>query len=519
MVIALLAACIADKAEDSAGPAVPECDATTITLAQELLPVDLPANGALEHQGPGVALGDIDGDDDLDALVAWAGGSVVLRNDGTGTMTPDSSADLDRGSWMRGASAALVDFDLDGDLDAYVGEYEGGEWLARNDEGHFTGIRLSEGAVGWSPWSGAWGDADGDGDLDLYVSNRPSDIEPPAVLAGTSYGIGNYLYINGGPGVFTRDDSRIPQDDNWGITFHSVWVDWDRDGDLDIYEANDWGHYVVPNRLLLNDGSGRFTADPTRHCDVPMYGMGAAVGDVEGDGWPDLYVTDIGSPDLLGNLEGVCFNATQSLGAYVAPSPTNLTSWGTAFTDMDRNGCPDLLVAFGRLGGTMDEYLEGITGVDGAGEDPLLQSNVLLLNDCAPSYSRLEGTDFDAFPERDRALVVGDLDRDGRADLVTAGRDFVRVWMAGGGCDNGVTVRLAMPGPNPAGIGSQVTVTTSEGSQVQWMLPSTMGSASAAELYFGLGDRTEGLVSVQWPDGSDTVDVAARAGDLLTIEP
>ncbi len=512
----------ADSSESGDTAAVaPTCDPVTITLTQDLRPEVFPTHASAERQQPGVGLGDLDGDGDLDALVAWAGGSFGLRNDGAGALSIDPTIDFDGAAagWPSGVSIALADLDADGDLDAFLGEYDGGDWIVWNDgAARFTGQRLSTGEETFSPWTGAWGDADGDGDLDLFVARRPSDIQFDLVIAGQQTGPGNYLYVNEGGGVVVRDDARIPQADNVGITFHGAWVDVEGDGDLDVYEANDWGYHVVPNRLLRNDGSGHFTADTACSCDIPMYSMGVAVGDANADERPDLVVTDIGSPRTFRNLDGAGFaEAGLAWNAYVPPSETNLVSWGTSFLDFDRNGCSDLVFMYGRLGEASEAIFEnGLPGVESGTEDPELQSNVLLLSDCAPSFTRVEGTDFDRFPDRDRSVAVGDLNGDGRADLVSGGRDFVRVWMAGGGCENGVTLRLNQPGENPAGIGARVRVEAGGRTQVQWMLPSTTNSSSALELYFGLGDAGEGDVSVLWPDGT-TTELSVGAGDVTTV--
>ena len=107
-------------------------------------------------------------------------------------------------------------------------------------------------------------------------------------------------------------------------------------------------------------------------------------------------------------------------------------------------------------------------------------------------------------PSRTRAVAVGDLDQDGRPDLVTAGKYFLRTWHTDGGCEPGIQVRLDGGGRNHAGIGARVTLEADGRTFTKWMLPSTTGSASATELYFGLpGDS--GDLTVTWPDGEETV--------------
>lgn len=512
-----LLACAAEG--DSAvsdAPVEVSCDAATLTLTQDLRQEELPTTGSLDHTEHGLALGDLDGDGDLDALVAWPGGVFGLRNDGSGTMAVDLGIDVDGGATIVfGSAVALADLDADGDLDAYMGEYPTGDLLLWNDgAGRFTSERLSVGDPLFSPWSGTFGDVDGDGDLDLYIAMLVPNLEPGPVMDGTLVAGPNYLYVNEGAGHMVRDDSRIPAEGNDGFTFHAPFVDLDGDGDLDIYEANDWGAYRQPNRYLENDGTGHFSNTEGCYCEPAMYAMGVGVGDVHGDGRPDLVITNLTTPTLLTNADGGMADSTYALGLAVPPSETNFSSWGASFVDLDRNGCTDVALMFGRL--AYDVGLD-LSGVPEGAYDPDKQANVMMMNDCSPSFTRLTGTDFDTWLDRDRSVVVGDLDGDGRPDLVSSGKHFVRVWMAGGGCENGVTVRLSQPGENSAAIGARVTLHANGRDEVMWMLPSTAHSSSALELTFGLGDASSGELTVLWPDGSLTEGVTANAGDVLTV--
>jgi hypothetical protein len=514
-----LTACGDPNAGDSAGdpiPEVPVCEPATLTLTQDMREEDLPAEASNQHTEHGLALADIDNDGDLDVLVGWAAGFFGLRNDGEGNLTVDPTIDIDGGALVRALALAVADLDADGDLDAWVGEYPTGDLLLWNDgTGRFTSERLWEGDERFTPWSGTFGDVDNDGDLDLYVAMLVPNLEPEPVVDGTIVAGPNEIYINQGGGRFSRESARLPSENGEGLTFHAALVDLDSDGDLDVYEANDWGFYVTPNRYLENDGTGHFTVQPDCSCQAEMFAMGVGVGDVQGDGQPDLLVTNLTTPTLFVNYDGVMVDSTLALGGGVPPSSTNFTSWGASFLDFDRNGCTDMGIAFGRLSNDVGLDFEGIPE---DAIDPAVQANVLLMGTCEPGFTRLEGTDFDNFLDRDRSIVVGDLNRDGRPDLVTSGKHFVRVWMAGGGCESGVTVRLSQPGENPAGIGARVTLTANGRDEVMWMLPSTTHSSSALELIFGLGHAAEGEISVLWPDGSRTDGVTVSAGDLVTIE-
>jgi hypothetical protein len=475
-----------------------------VSLDQEWEEVDLPARMDLGTSEPGVALGDVDGDGWVDALVAWGGGSFFLMNDGAGTLELDDGKLLDGAPLPPATGAALLDLDGDGDLDGFLGRLgDEPDRILWNEDGWTGEVLEGEGAT----WSPAFADADGDGDLDLYLARRSPSIEPEAILAGETVGDANALYLQEA-GHFVAAPERIPQEDNFGLTFHAVWVDVDDDGDLDLYEANDFGMVVTPNRLLLND-AGWFTESSSCWCDLPMYGMGVAVGDADGDTRPDLYVTDIGPAALLVNQgDGGFVEAAAAYGAQVAPSSDRLTSWGARFVDLDRDGCDDIVATYGGLSVATVEG-EELPGVSEEWEDRREQADAVLRGGCG-SFTLAEGLGFEEHPGRGRAIAVADLDRDGRPDLVTAGRSYVRAWHTGGGCPEGVSVRLEGPPANRAAIGARVTVEAGDRTMTKWVLPSTMGGQDDPALFFGASD---GRITVRWPDG--TTSGTEGAGEVV----
>ncbi|MES2644839.1 MAG: CRTAC1 family protein [Myxococcota bacterium] len=518
LLVALLGGCAAppDAADgDDSGAAATTCDPLTVTLTEEWLEADLPAYEDRRHTPAGVALGDIDGDGWLDALMAFGGGATALRNDGTGrlVLAPEWSS---AGAPLPKASAAsLVDLDGDGDLDFYLGREDGQEdvvlYNRLRDGGGFVSAPIAGSTSATS--TGAFADFDGDGDLDLFLAATTTDTEGLQVIDGEADGDGCMLFLQDDAGIFVDETARLPAHVLNGWTFQGSPIDADGDGDLDVYMANDFGAWLLPNQLLLNDGHANFTVADDCHCDLVMFGMGAAVGDANGDALPDLYVTDLGGPNLLVNDGvGAFYDATLALGADVPFSPTNLTSWGAAFVDLDQDSWNDLAVTFGQLG--QPEIIEHLDG--GAGwEDGPLQPDVLLLGSAA-GFTRVDVGWND--PSRTRAVAVGDLDRDGRPDLVTAGKYFLRQWHTDGGCAPGVRVTVDAGQKNRQGLGSRVQVTLGERVLTQWMLPSTTGSSSAPELYFGLGGAAGAArVTVTWPDGTTSEAEDVSAGDLLAF--
>lgn len=491
-----------------------ECETPSITLQEDYSGSELPSTFDTSHTLQGIGVGDLDGDGWLDVLMAYGGGAVGLRNDGAGRLVVDPTMDADGGPMPSAQAVALADLDSDGDLDAYLGRDRGysGLILTNDGTGRFTTVDLPDSAQ--AAMTGAFADFDGDGDLDLYTGATVTDSDGQAILDGeVTRGDGDRLFIRGDDGTYTNEtDARIPADSSWGWTFQGSPIDYDADGDLDLYLAHDWGAYILPNRLLNNDGTGHFTRVEDCYCELEMYAMSAAVGDANYDGLPDLYLTDIGGPNLLLNGgDGTFIDATVPLGADVPYSETSLTSWGSTFVDLDQDAWMDLAVTFGQLG--QPEIVGEVQGTSGMVDGPV-QYDVMLMGDRAGGFERPDLGWADG--DRKRAVAIGDLDRDGDPDLLTAGKYFLRQWRTDGGCGAGVRVLLTgMPG-NPSAIGARVQVRIGERTVTQWALPSTTGSSNAPELYFGVGVAHQlDAIEVLWPDCTTSEAGPALPGETV----
>jgi hypothetical protein len=227
--------------------------------------------------GTSSAWGDYDGDGDLDLVVTGADGStstaMIYRNGGEGTFTP-LGAGL---TGVRNGSSAWGDYDADGDLDLVVTGRASLIYTAtiyRNDgEGTFTDI--GAGLTGVQASSSAWGDYDGDGDLDLVVTGFDGS-NPTATI-----------YRNDGEGTFTGIGAGLT-----GVaSSSSAWGDYDGDGDLDLVVTGaDADADDNPTATIYrNDGGGTFT--PLDAGLTGVYGGSSAWGDYDGDGDLDLVVT------------------------------------------------------------------------------------------------------------------------------------------------------------------------------------------------------------------------------------
>jgi hypothetical protein len=466
--------------------------------------------GYHDNRGPGIALADLTGDGWLDAYVASPiGASVVLVNDGAGRLGVDSTAHEGPRPLPRGNAVAATDLDGDGDADLAVGSERGQLDHLLYNEGGLSFRRVDLPESGGETKTVTFGDADGDGDLDLFAAGFTHDPVAGLIEEGLQRGDGNFLWLQQPDGTFAKADGAIPEEAVDALTYHGAFVDADADGDADLFLSDDWGYYVTPNLLLLNDGSGRFTVAEDCFCDHEMAGMGLAIGDSDGDAFPDLFLSDVGDVWLLrGTGEGWYVDAGAS--AAVRPERQELgASWGSVFTDLDQDGWDEIAVTY------------GIILPEDAREDvPDYEADALLHASGDGTYedwsSRL-GFDH---PLRGRAVVSGDLDRDGRPDLVTAGILYVEQWRTTGGCGPGVTLRVSGPPGNPEGIGATITVDLPDRSYTRWLWPSGTYSSSSRELSLGLhGRRGADRITVTMPDGATASAEDVRAGTTLTLTP
>jgi hypothetical protein len=325
---------------------------------------------------------DVDEDGDLDILIcrgAWLGDfgripNVLLRNRGDGTFEDVSVTSGIADPAYPCLAAAWCDYDLDGDLDVYVGnERLGGDHyspsqLLRNDgTGKFTDVARAAGVENMRYSRGTcWGDYDNDGDYDLYVSN---------------FGELNRLYRNRGDGTFEDvaeqlGVARQAEDPKRQRTFQSWFFDFDNDGWLDIFSASYpltagggnvdfhalgmYGEDTVEEtcKLWINDRKGGFRdASVEAGLDRTVFVMGANIADLDADGWTDLYLAT-GAPafevlvpnTMMRNLGGervVDVTAATGLGHLQK-------GHGVAFGDLDHDGDLDAWVNMG--GWYTDDY-------------------------------------------------------------------------------------------------------------------------------------------------------------------
>jgi enediyne biosynthesis protein E4 len=391
-----------------------------------------------EIMGGGGALFDMDGDGDLD-LYLVQGGSLttgkrppnrLFRNRGDGTFD-DVTAGSGAEGRDYGMGVAAGDVDNDGDADLYVTNV-GANVLLRNDgRGRFTDItaRARVDDPGWST-SAIFLDHDADGDLDLFVTHYlhwsaatelqcVNTLGQPDFCSPKSYHrpTGDSLFRNNGNGTFTNVTVQAGLRRAAGNGLGVVAGDFDRNGLPDLFVANDG----TPNHLWLNQGGGRFMeAGLAWGCALDedgtaKAGMGTDATDLDDDGDLDLLVVNLVSEtDSFFRNQGRYFaDDTAAVGLRV--TSRQFTRFGTALIDFDNDGWLDVFEANGRVTRQTPAY----------SSDPYAEPSVLFRGTARGRFQEVapRGGAASALVASSRAAIFGDLDNDGRIDIVVVNRD------------------------------------------------------------------------------------------------
>jgi len=499
-------------------------------------PLTLTESSGLLGLGPsrskGVSLVDFTGDGWPDITVVQEDAVMLLRNRGNGTFEPPSA-----GLGLQGAGGMGVtyaDVDADEDLDLLVTTCEGTDRLFLNDgNGDFTDVTDSAGINRFTMSEGAsFGDLDGDGDLDAYVSIARR-LEPPVQNdeePGTSGGP-NIVWRNDGAGHF--DDASVEfglEASPSGESFGSLLFDLDGDGDVDVLTVHDF----IRDQVFLNNGGGQFhDASHEFLTDQTSGLMGQDAGDVDGDGDMDVYATDWGTDDLFSwvgmfgsrrFVDRLPFVLSDGING-----SANNTGWGCALIDLDNDADLDVVTTSGVSDGYGEKSLEvmrigkmtvlenmGMGFVPGGMVDQTANSGEALLD-------AMSG----------HGLAVGDFDRDGDVDILVGvdGEAKAANWpeslvlrrtnmllrndSARAAEHQWLQLDLSQPGTaNPFGVGARVDVSVGSKQTSRVLLAgSSYLSTHSYTLHFGLGLHSKAdWIRVTWPMGAVQLFVDWPAG-------
>ncbi|MDE2777962.1 MAG: CRTAC1 family protein [Chloroflexota bacterium] len=466
----------------------------------------------------GQAWGDFDRDGWLDLFVTGnLDPNALYRNNGDGSFSLSAHSDQLSLPTLPSGGAAWADYNNDGWLDLYIVNY-GANRLFRNDSGAgFTDVTLDAG-VGdnGKGTSAAWGDYDGDGWLDLYLTNwscYPKCDPVDFTLQG------DRLYHNNGDGSFTDVTLTLDYALTLGSGFAPAFLDYDGDGDQDIYVVNDKLQNDIGNVLWRNDGAGCAhwcwtNASRESNTDLLINGMGVDAGDYDNDGDLDLYITDmVYTMYLLRNDNGDFRSRAQSAGVAINLGPDAGVGWGAAFFDYDNDGWQDLYVA-------STEYFQSFPELETTFMNP--RPDALFRNS-----GGLRFDDVSAQSGIDQALptlgvAYADYDRDGDLDLVTGNwNSGYRLYQNQGGRNRWLSVDLRGYGAvNRNAVGSLVYLTTPDGlTQMQTVrIGAGLGGNNQLPLHFGLGANASANLRIVWSNGVECQLDGVPANQRLILQ-
>ncbi|HEY1648432.1 MAG TPA: CRTAC1 family protein [Terracidiphilus sp.] len=501
----------------------------------------------VESMSGGVALIDYDRDGWPDiyltnaqsvemALHGQPARSALYHNNHDGTFTDvTDKAGVGYPCWAQGA--VVGDYNNDGWPDLLVTCFGGVVLYRNNGDGTFTDVTKSAGLAGDAQWAtgAAFGDYDGDGWDDLFVSRYVSfNLDNMAAFGSSSTckymgidvqcgprglpGSPDSLYHNNRDGTFTDVSRRSGVSDpehRYGLT--AVWSDFNNDGKLDLFVANDAG----ANYLYQGDGTGRFidaglTSGVAFSEDgIAQANMGVAVGDYLHEGRMSILVTHFDSEyAALYHNDGDMSFTDVSNASGVTKSSRGYVQWGDAFADFSNDGWPDILIVSGHVYPQVDTIPHG---------PQYREPMVLLRNRRDGSFediSKAAGAALQV-PRVGRGLAIGDLFNDGRVEAVIenlVGQPTI-LRPRGGPQNHWISFQLEGVKTNRLALNTRVRIKAGNLVQLGEVLSGgSYLSQNDLRVHFGLGghasiDRAE----VLWTDGKIETLTGLAADRFYTV--
>jgi enediyne biosynthesis protein E4 len=489
----------------------------------------------IETMGGGVAILDYDNDGWPDIFFV---NGAQLKNPQPDTEQPDKSApqfwnrlfrnnhdgtftDVTEKAGVKGQGygmgVAVGDYDNDGFPDMFVTNYGQCILYHNNRDGTFTDVTAQSGirTQGWN-MSAGFLDYDNDGRLDLFVTRylewnftvgtKKCGVNIPG---GRAYchpkefpAIANYLFHNNGNGTFTdvSQESRIAASKGYGLG--SAFGDFNNDGWMDIYVAND----AFPQFLFKNNGNGTFTEIAAQsgvgytEDGNTFSGMGTDFVDLDNDGWLDILTTALPYEYFaLFHNNGDGSFAYESVTTNLAEISRPYGGWGIHVCDCDNDGSNELFVATSHVMDNIEVTQPNLHYL----EKPLL------LNYQDNKFIDVSAEAGEAFqqPWAARGAAFGDLFNNGHIDVVISDYEGPAHLLRNKSGDTNHWIELDLRGTksNRDGVGARVKLTSGSG-KVQYRSVSTAGSYASANdrrLEFGLGEESfVREISIRWPSGT-----------------
>ncbi len=508
-----------------------------------------PSKNQPETMVGGVALFDYDGDGYLDAYLV-SGAAIpslqkespaywnrLFHNNRDGTFS-DVTEKAGVAGTGYGMGVAVGDYDNDGRPDLFVANVTGNQLFHNNGDGTFTDVTAKAGVSGalfdgkkmWSAGAG-WFDYNNDGLLDLFVVNYCKwEVKKDAICA-VSDGIRAYchpryyaplhntLYRNNGDGTFTDVSEETGIAAHMGKGMSVSFADYDGDGFLDVFVAND----TTRNFLFHNLAGKKFEEIGVvagvaygAH-GTALSGMGSDFRDVNNDGRPDIWHTAVEHetfPLYMNGGDGNFLDETASSG--LAQHTGSMSGWGNGMVDFDNDGWKDLFVARSNVVDNIHLLLPNRRYPE---PNSVFRN---LRNGKFEDISRAVGPDIQ-LEAAHRGVAFGDFDNDGRMDMLVSvlGGPAKLFHNISRNDNHWILLNLVGTKSNRMGIGAQIRVTTEDGNS-QWNQVSTAvgyASSSDSRVHFGLGtNRRIKEIQIRWPSGTRQSLRNADVDRIMTIE-